>query len=174
VQASLLSPGKPHEVGVLAGQLGAVSASLAPKAPLMIEKVCFCEEFKTFGHFKPLPNQQVLRPGRIAQLYTEVRNVPSEPTVDPVDGEGYVTSLVRSIELRDASGAVIELTDRHGKRVPKIQDTRQDFSRSPMRDYFVVFYFETPSKPGAYTVTIEVRDPQSGRAVSKPTTFRVQ
>jgi hypothetical protein len=174
VQAADLSSGKPHEVGELARQLEATAASLAAKAPLMIEKVCFCEEYKAFGHFKPLPNQQVLRPGRIAQLYLEVRNVPSEPTVDSAEGGGFVTKLVGAIELRDANGAVLELTDRLGKRVPKIQDTKNDFSRSPMRDYFVVFYFETPSKPGAYVVTVEVRDPQSGRAVSKPVSFRVQ
>lgn len=174
VQASQLSPAKPHEVGMLVGSLDATAASLAAKAPLMIEKVCFCEEFSSFGHYKPQSNQQVLRPGRIAQLYIEVRNVPCEPTADPADGEGYVTKLVRSIELRDASGAVIELTDKHGKRVPKIQDVKQDFSRSPLRDYFVLFRFDTPSKPGAYVVTVEVRDPQSGRAVSKPVPFRVQ
>jgi hypothetical protein len=174
VQAADLSPGRPHEIGPLARQLDSAVAVLAPKAPLMIDKVCFCEEFATFGHYRPLPNQQVLRAKGVATFYTEVRNVPSEPTVDPKEGEGYVTKLVRSIELRDATGAVIELTDRHGKRVPKIQDTKEDFSRSPLRDYFVCFYFETPAKPGTYTVTVEVRDPQSGRAVSKPTTFRVQ
>jgi hypothetical protein len=116
----------------------------------------------------------VLRAHSLATLYTEVRNVPSEPTIDPAEGEGFVTKLVRSIELRDASGAVLELTDRYGKRVPKIQDTKEDFSHSPMRDYFVVYRFDTPSKPGTYVVTVEVRDPQSGRAVSKPVSFRVQ
>src|SRR5207248_6962963 len=54
VQASQLTPGKPHEVGGLVKQLDAAVASLAPKAPLMIEKVCFCEEFTTFGKYKPL------------------------------------------------------------------------------------------------------------------------
>ena len=176
VQASQMNLGRagPLEVMVLSGRLDKAAAGLAAKAPLMIERVYFCEDIKSFGHYWPLANQQVLKPGRITQLYTEVRNVPSEPVVDPNEGEGFVTKLVRSIELRDAAGAVIELTDRHGKRWPKIQDTKQDFSRSPLRDYCVLFQFDTPKKPGTYTVTVELRDPQSGRAVSKPTTFRVQ
>lgn len=176
VRVAQTSPAKasPHEVGVLAGQLDAAAAGLAARAPLMIEKVCFCEAFQTFGHYKPLANQQVLKPGRLAALYTEIRNVPSEPAVDPREGEGYVTKLVRSIEVRDAAGGAIEMIDRAGKRGPKIQETREDFSRSPLRDYFVLFQFETPTKPGTYVVTVEVRDPQSGRAVSKPVPFRVQ
>ena len=51
---------------------------------------------------------------------------------------------------------------------------RTDFSRSPVRDYFLKYRFPVPPLPGAYTVTVEVRDATGQRtARSRPVEFRV-
>ena len=49
-----------------------------------------------------------------------------------------------------------------------------DFSRSPVRDYYAVFWFYAPSKPGRYTVTFQVRDPATAREISRKLPFEVR
>ena len=49
-----------------------------------------------------------------------------------------------------------------------------DHTRSPLRDYSRTYRIKIPPNPGVYTVTVEVRDPGSGRAArSQPAEFRV-
>ncbi|OWK41063.1 hypothetical protein [Fimbriiglobus ruber] len=164
----------PHDVGMIVGQLESTASSLAPRAQLYIEKACFCRAARNFGRYEPLPDQYTFKPGTLAELYVEVKNVPSEPTSTPTDGDGYVTTLVCKLRLHDETGGVVELTDRNRKPVPVLQDTKRDFTRSPIRDYFLLFRFPVPAAPGKYSVALEVLDPASGRAVSKPMMFRVQ
>jgi hypothetical protein len=110
-------------------------------------------------------------------VYAELKNVPSEPVETPA-GTGYVTNLVCTMQVRDAAGNVIEFTvpgpDNTRRTVPQYQETKKDFRRSPVRDYFMTFGFSVPARPGAYTVTIDVRDPANGRAVTRTMPFRVQ
>jgi hypothetical protein len=171
-----LAQASPNEVGMLVDQLDEATALLTPRASLYIEKACFCDDVKNFGRYKPLPEGSAFRPRALVTIYTEVRNVPSEPVTNPAEGEGFMTRLACSLEMRDAAGNVIEieLTDTSRKRVPKLQVLKEDFTRSRLKDYFIMLWFETPSRPGTYTVTFEVRDPKTGRAVSKPMSFRVQ
>lgn len=168
-----LSRATPHEIGVLAGQLDAPAAALATRGPLFVEKACFCRWVKNFGRYDPLPDRHSYPPGALAELYLEVKNVPSEPTTSPPEGEGYVTRLACTLQLRDPSGVVVELLDQSRKAVPALAETKRDFTRSPIRDYFLLFRFPVPGKPGEYKVVVEIRDPATGRAVSKTLTLRV-
>jgi hypothetical protein len=105
----------------------------------------------------------------VAELYVEVRNAPSVPGDD-----GYVTQLACTLQVRDAAGAVVELTDQSRRSVPALAETKRDVTRSPVRDYFLLFRFPVPARPGSYTVAVEVRDPATGRTVSRTLPLRVQ
>ncbi len=162
------------EVGDLARQLEAPAAALAARAPLGIERACFCRSVKNFARYEPLPDRHAFRPGAMAEVYVEVRNVPSVPASTAADGDGFLTRLVCTLQVRDAAGAVVPLPDKTHRPVPTLTDDKRDFTRSPIRDYFLLFQFPVPAKPGAYTVTFEVQDPATGRAVSRTMPFRVQ
>ncbi len=168
-----LNRATPHEIGVLAGQLEAPTATLATRGPLFIEKAVFCRWIKNFGRYEPLPDRHAFPPGALAELYLEVKNVPSEPTSSPGEGEGYVTRLACTLQLRDAAGGIVELTDQSRRAVPALAETKRDFTRSQIRDYFLLFRFPVPGKPGEYKVVVEVRDPATGRAVSRTLLLRV-
>lgn len=180
VRASQTNLAQPNtEVGDLARQVEAALAALSARAPLAIEKACFCRAPKNFARYQPLPDRYAFRPGEWAEVYVEVRNVPSIPASRPAEGEGFLTRLVCTLQCRDAAGAVVPLRDQNNKLVPTLHDDKRDFTRSPVRDYFLLFRFETPTKPGAYAITFEVQDPASdrpgsGRAVSYTMPFRVQ
>jgi hypothetical protein len=180
VRASQVNLTRPStEIGDLARQLEAPAAAVAARAPLAIEKACFCRWVKNFARYEALPEPYIFRPASWAALYVEMRNVPSVPASSPSDGDGYLTRLVCTLQVRDATGAVIPMPDESRKPVPALRDDTRDFTRSPIRDYFLLFRFPVPAKPGAYTVTVEIQDPASerpgsGRAVSRVMSFRVQ
>jgi hypothetical protein len=171
-RANLTQPST--EVGDLSRQLEAPVAALSAKAPLAIEKACFCRAVRNFARYEPLPDRHAFAPGSWAEVYVEVRNVPSIPASTPTEGDGFLTRLVCTLQVRDAAGAVVPLPDKTHKPVPTLHDDKRDFTRSPIRDYFLLFRFPVPPKPGAYTVSFEVQDPATGRAVSRTMPFRVQ
>lgn len=165
----------PQEAGHLADQLNAAAAKLEVKAALRVEKVAFCKKISGFGRYDPWPTAQPYRPGDLAQLYVEVRHIGSTPTTGSA-GEGYVSRAVVSLEVRDAKGTVVEQTDPADfrQRVPVARWEHNEPSRSPVRDYYQPYRIRIPANPGVYTVTVEVRDPASGRAArSQPAEFRV-
>lgn len=169
-----LSKASPHDVGVMAGEVEGAHAALAARSPLFVENVCFCRSVRNYGRYDPFPERHAYRPGALVWLYTEVRNVPSEPA-DASGVAGYVTKLVCSLQVMDAAGNVVPMPDPVTRQpVPALRDTKEDFTRSPVRDYFIAFKLPVPPTPGEYTVRFEVRDPKSGRAVSKPVSLRVQ
>ena len=101
------------------------------------------------------------------------------PASTQADGDGFLTRLVCTLQVRDTAGAVVPLPDKSQKPVPTLHDDKRDFTRSPIRDYFLLFRFPVPLRPGPYTVTFEIQDPASdrpgsGRAVSRTMSFRVQ
>ncbi len=163
----------PVDYGVLAAQLETPLKALAAKATLGIPKAVFCSSPTGFGQYRPLPDGHVYRRGTLAEVYVEVRNVPSVSTHHPDFGDGYVTQLNSSLRLRDAAGNVVELTDEGRRPVPVLQSVQRDFSRSPVRDYSRAFRFAVPQRPGRYTLTVEFLDPETGRAVSKGLSFEV-
>ncbi|HET6573759.1 MAG TPA: hypothetical protein VFG68_09175 [Fimbriiglobus sp.] len=180
VSATRVDLGTPNtEVGDLVRQVEAALAVLSARAPLAIEKACFCRWLLNFARYEPLPERPAFAPGTWAALYVEMRNVPSVPASRPTEGEGYLTRLVCTLQVHDAAGAVVPVPDQANKLVPTLTDDKRDFTRSPVRDYFLLFRFRTPLKPGAYTVHFQVQDPASGRpgsgrAVSRIMSFRVQ
>jgi hypothetical protein len=180
VRASQTNLNQPNtEVGDLARQVEASLAALSARAPLAVEKACFCRAVRNFARYEPLPERPNFPPGTWAEVYVEVKNVPSIPASRPTEGEGFLTRLVCTLQVCDAAGAVVPLPDQNNKPVPTLHDDKRDFTRSPIRDYFLLFRFRTPTKPGAYTVHFEVQDPASdrpgsGRAVSGTMPFRVQ
>jgi hypothetical protein len=171
-----LSPSELADQG-LATQLQQAATLVAKKSSLTIDKAVFCRSVKNFGHYDPVPlvdGQPIpFKPGEIYILYVEIGNIPCEPTVQN-ELEGFMTRLSCSLELRDADGKVIELTDRARRQVPALQETKNDFSRSMLRDYFMLFWFAAPSRSGNYSVKFTVSDPSGGREVSRRVPFRVQ
>ncbi len=180
VRASQVNLNQPNtEVGDLARQVEAALAVLTARAPLSIEKACFCKGVRNFARYEPLPDRPTFAAGMWAEMYVEVKNIPSVPASSPAEGEGFLTRLVCTLQVRDAAGAVVPLPDQNNKLVPTLHDDKRDFTRTPVRDYFLLFRVRTPAKPGAYTITFEVQDPASdrtgsGRAVSRTMSFRVQ
>lgn len=167
----------PQEVANLASRFEDTAVALARRAPLGIDKAVFCRSVKTFGHYDPIPtvdgNPAPIKSGDITILYVEIANAPCE-RVEQNGHDGYITRLACSLELRDAEGRPIEMTDRSRKTVPALTETKHDFSRSPLRDYFMLFWFAAPARPGIYSVTFTVRDSLGGREVSRRIPFRVQ
>jgi hypothetical protein len=162
----------PHDAGMLAGQFESVANTFARRASLTIEKTAFCRSVKNFGHYEPLPANTRFKPGEICILYVELGNVPCMPTVQ--NGvEGYLTRLNCTLQLRDTNEKVLELTDRNGQQTSELAENKVDFSRSPLKDYFMLFWFAAPSKPGRYVVNFKVRDPNTGREISKSEPFFV-
>jgi hypothetical protein len=173
VRASQLSwsQARPHEIGLLMRELQGPMQQLALRGPLFIDKAVFVKSVKGFGRYEPLQERPTLKAGSMVGLYVEVGNVPSEPS----DAEGFVTHLSCTMEVRDGNGVAVELADsKDRKSTSSLQESRREVTRSPMRDYFVASWFPVPSKPGSYTVSFEVRDVSSGRAISKSIPFRVQ
>jgi hypothetical protein len=164
----------PNDAAEVMKQFDPTLAVVARRAPLRIEKAVFCKDVKAYGKFRPLPDGVAFEPGKIYVLYLEIGNVPND--ADTRDGaSGFSTRLACRVHVKDESGRAVELAD-EGRKAGEslLQRVKEDFSRSPVRDYFAVFWFSAPSKPGTYTVTFEVRDPATARAVSKSLSFRVQ
>lgn len=160
----------PTEIGVLAEQLRDPAEQLATRAPLILDRVCFCRWVKNFGRYEPLPEGTAFHRGCLAELYVEVRNVPSVAVQSSPEGAGFVTRLSCTLQVFDASGSVVPLIDRTRNTVPALTETKRDFTRSPIRDYFLLFRFPVPDRPGLYDIAIKVHDPAGGRAVSRTVT----
>lgn len=170
-----LNQGSPHEVAQLVNQLENATVELSRRASLSVEKAAFCRSVRGFGDFDPFPERTSFKPGQVVGLYLEVRNVPSRPIMHPAFGEIFVTPLSCTVRVNDDQGQIVPVEDRSRRPVPEIHVTPHDeFTRSPIRDYFVHVWLPVPGKSGSYTATIEVQDPATHRAVSKPMSFRVQ
>lgn len=166
----------PADAAVLTEQLHAAAERLEPRAALRVDKVTFCRRVLGFGRFDPWPEGQAFQPNDLAELYLEIRHLRCETATGSTTGETFVTRLISTLEIRDAAGRLVDQTDPADwhRRVPVSRFERTDFSRSPVRDYFLKYRFPIPATPGSYTVTVEVRDPVGGRtARTKPIEFRV-
>jgi hypothetical protein len=168
-----LARSDPQDVGALVDQLQGAADRLEDRAPLRIDKMLFCKQVRGFGRYDPWPDGQPYRPGQLAELYVEIRHLACEPA----PGDGFLTRLVSSLEVRDANGRPVEQTDPADWRrtVTVARTERSVFSRSPLQDFYITYKIPVPAQPGVYTVTVEIRNPGGGnRAVrSKPVEFRV-
>jgi hypothetical protein len=145
---------KPEEAAAWVDQLHSLVGPLQERAPLKIEKMCFCQWIKQFGRFEPQPDNAPVyqagsggRPGALVLVYAEVRNFASQRK-----GPLYETRL--------ASWA--EFYDYDGKKVgPRLDfGDEPDLSRSPRQDYFITYRFSVPHElqPGRYVLHIYVQD----------------
>lgn len=161
----------PATVAALVDQLRAAANRLEPRAALRIEKAAFCKNVDGFGRFVPWPDNQPYRPHQQAQLYLEVRNLGSQSV-----GDGFVTQIHATVEVRDAHGKLVEQIDPddYRRRVPMVKFEKKLPSQSPLHDFHVLYVFSAPPAPGVYTITVELRDAAGRRTVrTQPAQFCV-
>jgi hypothetical protein len=172
-QMSLTLP-DPEEAMTLARTFESAAATLTKRAGMTIKKAVLCLDVKGYGKYTPVRDRNDLRRGEVYWLYVEVGNVPCDPETRGAV-EGFLTRLDVSMQVKDDLGKVIQIVDQKtGQEGPRSTSEKAEFSRSPIHDYFVVAKVPAPDRSGVYTVTIELRDPKSGRVVSRPVPFRVQ
>jgi hypothetical protein len=177
VQASKANLGKPDadEATALAKQFEAAAATVLKRTGFGIRKAVVCLAVDGFGVYTPVTDPTSLRRGSLYSVYLELDNVPCLPDVRADGMKGFLTRLECEMRVTDEFGQTVEIQDVKTKTVgPKSTTSKSEFTRSPVRDYFLPAVLQTPTRPGAYTVTFEIRDPRTSRSVSKAIPFRVQ
>jgi hypothetical protein len=156
----------PQELALMLDQLNTLALALRLRAPLALEKVCFCRKIVTFGVYDPLgplPEFQAEtpgRPGERVQVYAEVRNFASREVVSREADPYFETFLAGALEIFNLKG----------ERVHQISMRPcVDRCRTLRQDYFIVFDFPLPPLPaGSYVLWVQVKDvtPGPGGAVT--------
>lgn len=134
-------------------RLRQLTTQLRQRAPLSLDKVCFCKTIEGFGQYQARPSSQAFRagsegqPGERIQVYAEVRNFGC------VAKQGqYETRLSSSLSI----------LDEHGQTVTTMTpETSVDVSQTPRQDYFLNFQFHVPAilKAGrVYVLKVAVED----------------
>jgi len=162
----------PTATALLADQLRAAAARLAPRSALLVENVTLCRQVSGFGRYEPRPEAERYRPNHQGQLYLEVRNLVSQPATGP-RGETHLTYVRAAVEIRDAHGKLVEQPDaaEGGRRVPVVRFEEKRYSHGPIEDFHILYTFQVPPAPGVYTITVELRDP-AGRRTTKTAPVR--
>jgi len=167
----------PEEIAGTLKKLNELAAQLRLRAPLVLDKLFFCQDIKAFGVYDPYVDRDHPhafqagiggKPGERVQVYVEVRNFTS------THKNGYYeTCLDSTLEIKEPGekGHVV---------------CRMDFPANPDRsltarqDFFLAFRFHVPPRmpPGDYTLWVIVREKptekgQGERAVRKSIDFRV-
>ena len=146
-------------------QVGPSAAEAAAKlCPLKIRKSCFVLQVFQFGVYEPIRPQHVFLPGGCGVLYLELQNAPSLPAELPAGGKGFVTRLSGSTSWLDSEGKPF------GTSKP-LEHT--EYTRSPVRDYFLKIEFDVPSLPGNYTLAVELFDPATKRKARQAVELKV-
>jgi hypothetical protein len=137
-----------------------LTTELQTAAPLVIAKLAFCEDVKSFGRGELRTGNQ-FRAGDRAALYAELQNLTDQKAPDG----RYVTRLASSLEIRQG--------DRLVRKLPV--QSQPDWSWSPRHDHFSVIRFPIPRdlEPGAYTLTVRMADEDTGRSAEKHLGFRI-
>lgn len=178
VQASKANLSRPDadESAALARQFESAAAVVQRRAGMTMRKGVLCLAIDKFGMYTPVLDKNALVKNSLYWLYVEVGNVPCLPATRQQDGaDGFQVRLECEMRVADEFGRVVEIVDpASGVPGPASKSSKSDFFRSPVHDYFLAAKFQAPARPGAYTVTFEVRDPRTGQSVSKPIPFRVQ
>jgi hypothetical protein len=156
----------------LLDQLNHLQAALRRRAPLGIEKMCFCREIRDFGKYYPLPPDYAFQagsdglPGELVQVYVEVRNVNCRQR-----GATYETALNGHVEIHDF---------RHNCVWQHDFNNRPDRTRTPLQDNYVEFHFNVPpglTADSAYTLWVyvkEVEEDGSWKIGSRSLDFRLR
>ncbi len=166
----------PRAANLLLQQLESAAELTGKNAPLEIGTTAFVDRIAQFGVYDPLPPGHRFLPGGVGVLYAEIDRVPVLPATQAGGDRRFVTRLNGSIQLRDANGRIVELFDGEKNRmVSELPFARADFTRSPIRDFFLRVEFPVPEKPGRYTLALDIRDPtsQAERRARKVVEFQV-
>ena len=155
---------EPQDLAAMIEQLQTAAGLLKAKAALRTETVCFCRRIVKYGVFDPLDQNHSFRPGEMAELYVELRNVVGEGHVKPSGERGFRTRFACEFALRDTDNKIV-----WGKDCDS-----EEFSRSLRHDVYLPFRFCVPSIPaGTYTLWVRIVDQSTNRAVKRAVEFRV-
>lgn len=153
----------PLEASLLTKHIDAASEIAGRLAPLKIRKACLVWRVDQFGVYEPVPDSHVFLPGGTGLLYLELANAPSVATELPAGGSGYVTRLecshVLSVDGQPVAG---------NKSAP-----HAEYTRSPVRDYFLKIEFAVPQTPGRYILAVELTDPATQRKAREQVEVKV-
>lgn len=146
----------PAEADAWLTQMRQLNGNLCGRAPLVLERMCFCKKIDGFGMYEPLPLEYAFRSGSDGQLgervqvYVEVRNFVSQ-----LRGSTYETRLASTLEIRDFRGDLVHRMD-----FPGVADK----SLTPRQDYFINFQFRVPVglPAGSYTLWVTAQDANPG------------
>jgi hypothetical protein len=148
-----LEHASPQETTALLEKLNGLQALLRRRAPMVIEKMCFCRDVRAFGKYSPLPPDYAFQtggaglPGELVQVYVEVRNVVCRP-----QGPVYQTDLNGRVEIHDFRGNRVWYQE---------LECSPDRSRTPLQDNYVTLAFNVPRglpADSAYTLWVYVKD----------------
>jgi hypothetical protein len=162
------------EVAGTLERLRQLTEQLRRRAPLTLDKVCFCKTIDGFGQYEPWPAGRAFQagsdgqPGERIQVYVEVRNFGC------AESQGrYETRLSSSLSILDEQQKVVATLT---------PETSIDVSQTPRQDYFLNFQLHVPAnlKAGPYTLKVTVEDVtpapgagKSGRKAERTLDFRV-
>jgi hypothetical protein len=161
----------PATTGAIVDQLHATAGRLETRAALRIEKVTFCSEVAGFGRYNARPDANPYKPNEQAELYLELRNLGQQQT-----GDGYLSHVTATVEIRDAHGKLVEQIDPNDwrRRIPSVKFDKRIVTRSALHDFYVYYAFAAPATPGVYSITFQLSDSTGRRTVkSQPKEFRV-
>lgn len=159
----------------LVGQLQALTDRLEKYAALRLGTVAFCHPVHGYRRYEPWPANTPYRPGDLAQLYIEVRNIGGQPSRGP-RGESWLIQVQAAVVIRDAHGQPVSMPDPSDRRRrgPVMRFEEKRYTRGPVRDYYLLCAFPVPEQPGVYTATVEVSDAAGRRSgPSAAVEFRV-
>src|SRR5262249_399799 len=127
-----LNKATPREMSNTVAELNRVSDTLASRAELLIDKMCFCRliESDKFGVYQPLEEDHPIHPGERTPIYIELRNFANERVSD-----GFRVRIKCDIEIRDYTG--------HTAWEFGFQE-RTFISKSPRHDFCDQFGFVVP------------------------------
>jgi hypothetical protein len=159
-----LAQTNPQDIAVAVDQLQSLIQALRPHAALVMDKLCFCRQFRKFGVYEALGARPSFRPGELFEVYFEIRNVTCRHATSP-QGE-YQTHTKTTLEIRERSGAI---------KVVKPFDKPESF-QTAQHDYYDLYRYQVPpnAPPGTYDLIVEVTDAPTGRKVKQKMEFNVR
>jgi hypothetical protein len=159
-----LDRANPDEMKELLRQADQGTALLRPRAALVLEKMCFCQDIDTFGVYRPLPPEEyAFSPGKLVYVYVELQNFTSVP-----QGDVYRIRVTSHLEIRDYRGTPRWFRDISDNNPPELsQSLRHDFSNN--------YSFRIPRNlaTGSYTLLLRVVDVPTGRTAEQTLDFQI-
>jgi hypothetical protein len=167
-----LNQASPQEIAALVDSLERVLAPLRARAPLTIEKICFCRWIGNFGVYEPWPPEHRFRFGDPVHIYVQLRNFASTRQPTSSGASKHLIQLVSSAEICDEAGnKVWPVTLVFERKGPQANE-----SWTLRHDYFETYTFYAPKlPPGAYVLRVQVEDhgTQPPRTVHESLDFRI-